>query len=137
MQFLHDTGCGNRFTVATRNHSEPSKDNTMKTTIKSLLAAVCAFALSATVHALQPEMNEAIHNLEEAKHHERPIEHLEKAKHHLEEAAHNKHGERVAAIRQIDEAIAAHRAGDHRAMHEHIERAIHEVREGERDARRK
>ncbi len=109
----------------------------MKTPIKSILAAICTFALCGTVRAFQPEMNEALHNLEEAKHGKNPIEHLEKAKHHLEEAAHNKHGERLEAIRQINEAIAAHRRKEHKLMHEHIERAIRDVREGEHDASRK
>lgn len=113
------------------------KNDTMKTRIRSIFAAICTLALCGTVRAIQPEMNEALHNLEEAKHGKNPIEHLEKAKRHLEEAAHNKHGERVEAIKQINEAIAAHQHKEHKAMHEHIERAIREVREGEREAGRK
>jgi len=109
----------------------------MKKTLKSLLAAACAFALCGTVRAAQPEMNAALANLEEAKHSHHPIEHLERAKHDLEEARHNKHGERVEAIRQISEAIGAARKHHHEAMHEHIERAIHEVREGEHLARKR
>jgi DNA integrity scanning protein DisA with diadenylate cyclase activity len=108
-----------------------------KTTLKSLLAAACTLALCGTVRAAQPEMNAALANLEEAKHSHHPIEHLERAKHELEDAKHNKHGERVAAIRQVHEAIEAARHHHHRAMHEHIERAIHDIREGEHLARKK
>lgn len=109
----------------------------MKTTIRLFLVAICGLALCGTIRANQPEMNEALRNLELAKHGKTPIEHLEKAKHHLEEAAHNKHGERVEAIKQINEAIAAHHKKEHKVMHEHIERAIRDVREGEREAGRK
>jgi DNA integrity scanning protein DisA with diadenylate cyclase activity len=109
----------------------------MKTNIKSLITAVCALAFCGTVQALQPEMNAALANLEEAKHSRHPIEHLERAKHDLEDARHNKHGERVEAIHQINDAILAANEHHHEAMHEHIERAIHEIREGEHLARRR
>jgi predicted small lipoprotein YifL len=119
----------------------------MKTNIKSLVIALSTLALCGTAgarplvvrpaaHAPQPEMNQAIVQLEAAKKAHHPIEHLERAKHDLEEARHNKGGERVEAIKQVNEAIGAARHKNHKAMHEHIERAIHEVREGERFARR-
>ena len=111
----------------------------MKTNIKSLIVAVCAFALcgSTSVRAAQPEMNGAIAQLEEAQHARHPIEHLERAKHELEEAKHNKHGERVEAIKLVNKAIEAAEKHNHKAMHEHIEAAIREVREGKYDARKK
>jgi hypothetical protein len=117
----------------------PNPNPIMKTHIKSLLVALSAFALcgTATARAAQPEMNGAIVQLEEAKHARHPIEHLERAKHELEEARHNKGGERVEAIRQVNEAIEAARHDNHRAMHEHIDAAIHEVREGKHDARKR
>ena len=110
----------------------------MNAFIKSVLFTIPAFALGATAFARskQPEMNHAIVQLEEAKHARHPVEHLEKAKHELEHASHNKHGERVEALHQVTEAIHAAERHNHKAMEEHIEAAIHEVREGERAARR-
>jgi glutamate-1-semialdehyde aminotransferase len=93
----------------------------MKTNIKSLLVALCTLALcgmSSTARAEQRDMNAAIAALEEAKHSRHPIEHLERAKH------------------ELDEALEAARHDNHKAMHEHIDRAIHEVREGKHDARK-
>ncbi len=103
----------------------------------SLVAAgVLTFTLGTSrLLAIQPEMNDAIDQLEKAKHDEHPIEHLEKAKHHLEEAEHNKHGERVKAIAQIDLAIEDARKVERHRMEEHIEAAIVEIREGKSDAR--
>ena len=113
----------------------------MKTSIIRTLAITTAIlglsAGSTRLLAAQPEMNEAIEQLEKAKHSEHPIEHLERAKHHLEEARHNKHGERVEAIHQINEAIADAKKHEHRRMEEHIDRAIHEVREGKEESRRR
>lgn len=114
----------------------------MNTFVKSTLIALSAFALGSTAdarpvaRAKQPEMHGAIAQLEEAKHARHPIEHLEKAKHDLEDAKHNKHGERVEALHQVNEAIQAAHMHNHKAMHEHIEAAIREVREGERAARK-
>jgi hypothetical protein len=106
----------------------------MKTFLsKAILLAVSILAFSlgtARLPAAQPEMNAAIEALEKARHAE-PIKHLEQAKHHLEEASHNKHGERVAAIRQIDAAIGDARKHEHKRMEGHISRAIEEIREGE------
>jgi hypothetical protein len=87
------------------------------------------------LRADQPEMNDAIDQLEKAKHDDHPIEHLEKAKHHLEEAEHNKHGERRKAIGQIDMAIEDAHKAERRRMEGHIEAAIVEIREGKHDAR--
>ena len=98
----------------------------------SLLALPCGICLKAA----QPEMNEAIEQLEHAKKSEHPIEHLEKAKHELEDAKHNKHGERKEAIHAVNEAIEAAKKGEHHRMEEHIEHAIKEVREGKAEARK-
>ncbi len=122
----------------------------MKTAIKSLLVALSTVALCGTAsarplvaraaahtaHTAQPEMNEAIVQLEEAKRAKHPIVHLEKAKHDLEDAKHNKHGERVEAIHQVNAAIAAAHKHEHKVMEKHIDAAIHEVREGKQAARK-
>ena len=108
----------------------------MKTNIKSLLAAFSILALCGSAVAKQPEMNEALVQLEEAKHAKHPVEHLERAKHDLEDAKHNKHGERIEAIKQVNEAIAAAHKHNHKAMEAHINAAIHEVREGKHAARK-
>lgn len=118
----------------------------MKTSITSLLIAVSTIALCGTAsarpfvaraaaHTAQPEMSEAIVQLEEAKHAKHPILHLEKAKHDLEDAKHNKHGERVEAIHQVNEAIAAAHKHEHKVMEKHIDAAIRDVREGKHAAR--
>jgi biopolymer transport protein ExbB/TolQ len=103
-------------------------------TIVSILTLGSGFA---RVRAAQPQMNEAIEQLEKAKKSEHPVEHLEKAKHHLQEAKHDKGGERVEAIKQINEALAAHKKGEHKRMEEHIERAIRDIREGKHEAKKK
>jgi DNA-binding IclR family transcriptional regulator len=115
----------------------------MKTSLKSFLLTLSAIALCSTAEArpvlartAQPEMNQAILQLEEAKHARHPIEHLEKAKRDLEDAKHNKHGERVEALKQVHEAIEAARHDKHKAMEMHIDAAIREIREGKRAARR-
>jgi hypothetical protein len=114
----------------------------MKTNIKTLLAALCTLALCAIASArpssrtAQPEMNQAIVQLEEARHARRPIEHLERAKNELQDARHNKGGERVEAIQHVNEAIEAARHNNTRAMEGHIDAAIHDAREGRHDARR-
>jgi hypothetical protein len=103
-----------------------------------LIVALTALSLTLGVnrlHADQPEMNMAIEQLEKAKHEPNHAEHLEKAKFHLEEAARNKHGERVAAIEQIRMALDDVRKGELHRMEEHINAAIHEVREGKALAR--
>jgi tetratricopeptide (TPR) repeat protein len=82
------------------------------------------------------EFEEALEHLEHAKwserdwRPERAIEQLEVAKHRLEDAIHSHHGERHEAIRQIDKALEAARAHEFRRVNEHIEAAIHDVREG-------
>ncbi len=96
----------------------------MKTPLKSFLASFGILALCSAAGARQPEMNGAIVQLEEAKHSHHPIEHLERAKHDLEDARHNKHGERVEAIHQVNEAIAAARRHHHKAMEAHINTAF-------------
>ena len=124
----------------------------MKTKLKSLIVALSALALCgapAFAAGKQPEMNAAIEQLEHARkaHHpieqleqarkaHHPIEQLEQAKHELEEARHNKGGERVEAIKQVNEAIEAAHHHNHKAMHEHIEAAIREVRESKHAASR-
>ena len=108
--------------------------------MQSLVAALGLLALTGNfsqLRAAQPQMNEAIEQLEKAKHSEHPMEHLEKAKHHLEEASHNKGGERVEAIHQINEAMQMDRKHEHRRMEEHIDRAIKEIREGKEEGRRR
>jgi Small metal-binding protein len=112
----------------------------MKTTPLSSILCILSLMIALTLGAgrllaEQPEMNMAIEQLEMAKK-GAPIEHLEKAKHHLEEAKRDKGGERVEAIHQIDEAIAAARKDEHKRMEEHIDKAIADVREGKHDARK-
>jgi hypothetical protein len=102
----------------------------LRTTLITVLSALALTTGAARLHAEQVEMNMAIEQLEKAKHDENHIEHLEKAKFHLEEARHNKHGERVEAMRQIDMAIGDAKAHEFRRMEEHIDHAIHDVREG-------
>lgn len=114
----------------------------MKTKIQSLLAALCILALGGIASArppqltAQPEMNQAIVQLEEARRARHPIEHLERAKNDLQDARRNKGGERVEAIRHVNEAIEAARHHNVRAMEGHIDAAIRDVREGKHDARR-
>ena len=117
----------------------------MKTKTKSLLVALCTAALCATpafartlkpMHTAQPEMNQALVQLEEARHGKHPIVHLEKAKNDLQDAKHNKHGERVEAIKQVNEAIAAAHKHNHKAMEVHIAAAIRAIREGKHAARK-
>ena len=55
---------------------------------------------------------------------------------HLEEASHNKHGERVVAVHQINEAIEAARKHEHKRMEEHIAHAIKDIREGKEEIRK-
>lgn len=50
-------------------------------------------------------MNQAAVQLEEAKAARHPIVHLEKAKDDLQDARHNKAGERVEALRQVNDTI--------------------------------
>jgi hypothetical protein len=102
----------------------------LRTTLITVLSMLALTLGANRLHAEQVEMNMAIEQLEKAKHDERHIEHLEKAKFHLEEARHNKHGERVEAMHQIDLAIEDAKAHDFHRMEEHIDHAIHEVREG-------
>jgi hypothetical protein len=112
----------------------------MKTRLlATIFAGLIVFTLlpSHQLHAEQPQMNEAIEQLELARKSEHPLEHLKKAKHHLEEAKHDKHGERVKALHQVDEAIEAARKGEHKRMEEHITRAIRETREGKHEAGRR
>ena len=104
----------------------------MKSLILSLVIAVSSIAFAAK----QPQMNEAIEQLEHARKARHPIEHLEKAKYHLEHAEHNKGGERVEAINQVNEAIAAARKYEHHRMENHISHAIEDIREGKHKARK-
>ena len=53
-----------------------------------------------------------------------------------QDARHNKHGERVEAIRHVNEAIEAARHHNHKAMEGHIDAAIRDVRQGKHAARR-
>lgn len=114
----------------------------MKTNIQSLLLALAVLALCGTASArpasrtAQPEMNQTIVQLEEAKHARHPIEHLERAKNDLQDAKHNKAGERIEAIRHVNEAIEAARHHNPKAMEGHIDAAIRDVREGKHAARR-
>ena len=108
--------------------------------LKTVIAVIGLLMLPVStlrLKAAQPEMNEAIEQLEKAKHSEHPMEHLEKAKHHLEEARHNKGGERAEAIHQINEAMEMDRKHEHHRMEEHIDRAIKEIREGKEEGRRR
>ncbi len=80
----------------------------------------------------EPPSYEAIEQLDKAKHSEHPIEHLEHAKHEIEEAVRLHRWDRAKAIEQVNEAIEAERKGERHRMEEHIERAIHEIKEGKR-----
>lgn len=125
----------------------------MKTSAKSVLLTLTTVALCSTADArtaivrrapvrpalvqpAQPEMNQAIIQLEEAKHSRQPIEHLERAKNDLQDAKHNKAGERVEAIKHVNEAIEAARKHNHKAMEVHIDAAIRDIRQGKHAARR-
>ena len=149
-QFPHDFPPAGGLATPIHFHSPPKK-NIMKTPVKSVLAIFCAAALCCTAsarpaaaraaareavaHTAQPEMNQAIAQLEEAKHAGHPVAHLEKAKHDLEDARHNKHGERVEALKHVHAAIEAAHHDKHKAMEEHINAAIHDIREGKHAAR--
>ncbi len=116
----------------------PQQMYPMKLVPSLSIVTISALALTlgaSRLQAAQPEMNDAIEQLEMAKHDAHPIEHLEKAKHHLEEAEHNKGGERVKAIGQINMAIEDARKVERHRMEEHIEAALVEIREGKHDAR--
>ncbi len=112
----------------------------MKTTkISIIIATIGMFTLSSglRLQAEQPKMNEALEQLEKARKSDHPVEHLERAKHDLELAEHNKHGERVEAIHQVNEAISFARKGEMKHMEAHIDLAIREVREGKHEAGRR
>ena len=81
-------------------------------------------------------MNLATVQLEEAKGARHPIVHLEKAKDDLQDARHNKAGERVEAMRHVNEAIEAARRNNIRAMIKHIDAALCDIRQVKRAARR-
>lgn len=84
------------------------------------------------------EFEEALVHLEHAKwserdwRPERAIGELEAAKHNLEDAIRSHHGERHEAIHQIDKALEAAHGHEFRRVNEHIEAAIHDVKEGMR-----
>ena len=112
----------------------------MKTPVVSTLimtAVGAAFLIGSPLHAIHPQMNEAIEQLEKARHSEHPIEHLEKAKVHLEEARRAKGGERADAIKQINIAIEDARKHEHGRMEEHITHAIKEIREAKEEGHRR
>jgi hypothetical protein len=114
----------------------------MKTTTRrTAIATVGLFALTLVLGVPQTqagEFEEALDHLEHAKWSERDwrpehaIDELEIAKHRLEDAIHSHHGERHEAIHQIDKALEAARGHEYRRVNEHIEAAIHDVREGMR-----
>ena len=107
----------------------------MKTSVIALVS-LSILVLSGRIPAAQPQMNEAIEQLEAARKAKHPVEHLEKALHHLEAAKKDKGGERVEAIHQTMQAISAAKKDEHRLMEEHITKAIHDIREGKAIARK-
>jgi hypothetical protein len=120
---------------------KPIERNIMKT--PQFRAIVCALSLAAVslgpgLMADQPRMNEAIAELQMAKTAQKGnhIDHLENAKRMLEAAAPNKGGERVQAMQNIDQAIAAARNHEGKRMEDLIDRAIADVREGKFEGRR-
>jgi hypothetical protein len=107
------------------------------TTTLVMLVLTFALAFALGVSRVQAgEFEEALDHLEHAKwsekdwRPERAIGELEAAKHRLEDAIHSHHGERHEAIRQIDLALGAARGHEFHHVNEHIEAAIHDVREG-------
>ena len=113
---------------ASLNHPPIMKTNRILTVVATI-GLLMTPALR--VHA-ESRAAEAIEQLDRAKRSEHPIEHLEKAKLELEMSDRVKRGEKWEALIQVNEAIEAVRKGEHRMMEKHIERAIHEIKEGKR-----
>jgi hypothetical protein len=109
----------------------------LRKAVSILIMLALTFAVGLT-RVQAGEFEEALDHLERAKwserdwRPERAIENLVAAKHRLEDAIHGHHGERREAISQIDQALDAARHHEFRRVNEHIEAAIHDVREGMR-----
>jgi type I site-specific restriction endonuclease len=115
----------------------PKNIKTMKLRAATSILTMLAITFTLGVSSVKAgEFEEALDHLEHAKwsekdwHPERAIEQLEIAKHRLEDAIHSHHGERHEAIHQIDKALEAARGHEFHRVNEHIEAAIHDVREG-------
>ena len=105
----------------------------MKSSILALGAIIGLFVFTpGTSLRAESRAASAIDQLDKAKHSEHPIEHLEEARHYLEESDRVKRGEKWEALEQVRAAIESVRRGEHRAMEEHIERAIHDIKEGKK-----
>jgi len=109
----------------------------MKTPTIAILAAIGIFALSTgspRLYGGNSQMDDAIAELELAKNTREHIKHLEEARRHLQIAEKNKAGERVAAIKEVDDAIDAARKSQYRRMEDYIASAIAHIQEGKRKA---
>lgn len=86
------------------------------------------------VHAIdpkgQPHLRNAIGHLEAAKTAKEPLVSLKAARKELVNAKHNKKGERIDAIRHVDEAVAYATTGDRKTMLEKITKAIGNAKSG-------
>jgi len=106
----------------------------MKSYTLKLIAVLClapllpgTISLQAALEEKQPNMENALHDLQEAKTAAEPIPLLEKAKKSLKESKHNKRGYRLDADAPIDKAIEEAKAGHKDKMVEQIDAAIAEV----------
>lgn len=100
--------------------------------IASLTLGVFCLLTPMSAAEKQPRMDKAISLLEEAKTDKKPVRLLEKAKEHVENAPANKGGRRIAAIKAIDEAIAAANSGSDAGAK--IAEAIELLQEGKEKA---
>lgn len=97
------------------------------------MIAFLAFVPSADLMAGgrgQPRMQDAVSLLKAAKTAENPLPLLHKARAQLQSARHNKGGDRVEAIKAVNEAIVFAQSGDKKKMSTKINVAIAETHGG-------
>ncbi len=110
--------------------------NPMKHHLTRIIAAVCiALGTLSSLSAAenQPRMEKAVELLQEAKKSPAPIGLLEKAKDHLQNATGNKGGNKVEAVKTINQAIKIAKQGG--KPDKEISRAIAMVKSGIREAK--
>jgi hypothetical protein len=78
----------------------------------------------------QPHMRAAIELLQAAKKAEKPLPMLSAAKKHIQKAAKNKKGERIDALKAVNEAIACATVGDKEKLEQKVNHAIAQLHSG-------
>jgi hypothetical protein len=111
------------------------KTSILKTTLFLFAIFLAALGtLRAGPEYKQPGMMHALDLLRDARKSDHPLPLLNNARETLKNAVHNKGGYRAIAVGEVEKAIVAAEAGEHRKMEEKIDAAIAAVRTGMAEA---